>query len=684
MAAQHTTLMQKMLRALSLRARLTLAIAGLCALAVLAATLALDALALRQQEARLHADAERLHQVLHNDLIELTLAGSPDKAAEFVIKINRFDQLHGLWLYDAGGQPRFRHGGEGAATPTQPTPPPASSAWQGRYWHSFPLQLEGQHLGDALYLTHATPMPARIAANLAADSMLLPLVLLLAWALAKRAARRFVRPIDTLLAAMDNPDSEQGRVALNSQDDIREAQRLFAGFNRLQARILSARQALNDELADKAHQASHDKLTGLLNRQGFEDAATRLLATASPSAPAVFGYLDLDQFKLINDTVGHPAGDVYLRQLAGLLLAWQPPGASVARLGGDEFGLLLANVDQQQASQLAEALLAAIRESRFIWEGQPFQVGASIGLVTFAQPDTPLAWLYQAADTACYSAKAAGRDRCVWHHPDNAAVREHQQDVASLNRIRAALGAGPDRFELWAQTIEPLGAPSDGQLRYEVLLRMRNGAGQLVSPGEFLPAAERHGEILKIDCWVLWHYLQQACQHPEHLAQLAFVDINVTGASLIHPDFRATLERALTTFAFPWSKLTLEITETSAVRNFEQARELIAFCQQHGIRFALDDFGTGMASFDYLKRLPFDVIKIDGAFVRSLLDDAMDQAVVEFISRAAALKGQHTVAEFVENADIAAHLATLGVDFGQGYHLGRPKPLQDWLLPPGA
>lgn len=664
------------LSALPLRLRLTLVIALLCAGVVFTTTLILDLSALERQQAEIDEDIATLHAFLQNDLLELNLTGSPDRAAELAIKIERFPRLRELWLYDTDGKASFKYG----AGPQEPATLPPSSAWRGEYWHRFPLLFDGQELGATVYRQQYTSLPERLRQNLLADSWFIPLLLLLAWWLAKRAARHFVRPIDKLLQAMDDPASESGTLRLDAADEVPEAERLFLGYNRLGARIQSTREALQRELAAKAYQAVHDKLTGLPNRQGFEEAAARLGA-GNPDETHVFGYLDLDQFKLINDTVGHPAGDVYLRQLAGLLERWCPPGATVCRLGGDEFGLLLPATTTEQATRLAEALIESIRETRFIWQGQPFQVGASIGLVSFSS-ENPLAWIYQAADTACYTAKATGRDRYVWYEPDDASVREQQGDILALNRLRAALGHGPARFELWAQAIVPLApAQADDRLRYEVLLRMRDGAGKLVSPGEFLPAAERHGEIVRVDSWVLWHYLEQVCQVPEHLARLDFVDVNVTGLSLVHPDFRATLEKAIAHFPFPWPKLTLEITETSAVRNFDQARSLIEFCKRHGIRFALDDFGTGMASFDYLKRLPFDTIKIDGSFVRSVTDDAMDAAVVEFIVRAAELNGQHTVAEFIENAAIADRVRELGVRFGQGYHLGRPLVLTEWLAP---
>ncbi len=669
------------LRRLPLRTRLTFFISLLCTGVVLITTLALDLLETKHQQTEINADVNNFHNFLQNDLITLTLTGNPDQAAEFVIKLHRFPRLLGLWAYDTKGNALFQYSDRDHSVNPTPDHLPANSPWNGTYWHRLPLSVDGEQVGFAVYQTRYTTIPERLGQNLLTDSWLLPLILALAWWIANRLSSHFVRPFQTLLEAMNKPSSESGHghVTLDATGENEETQRLFLGYNRLEERIRSAQSALQQEIADKAFQANHDKLTGLLNRPGFEEEAERLLSDNS-AQQHVFGYLDLDQFKLINDTVGHPAGDVYLQQFASLLTNWKPDFATVARLGGDEFGFLLPNTARNSAEELAQQLLDAIREARFVWEKQPFEVGASIGLATFTSNSIHLASLYQSADSACYAAKALGRDRYIWYEPGDASMLEQQHDLVALRLIRSALNHGSARFQLWAQTIEPLlKEQKDGRLRYEILLRLSEENGKLVPPGAFLPVAERHNEIVRLDCWVLWNYLEQVCAAPAHLKQLAFVDVNVTGATLIHPDFRATLERAIGKFDFPWHKLILEITETSAVRNFEQARNLIDFCKQHGIRFALDDFGTGMASFDYLKRLPFDTIKIDGAFIKSINTDPMDEAVVEFIIRAANLKGQHTVAEFVENAEIVDKLVTLGVHFGQGYHLGKPKPLTDWL-----
>ncbi len=665
----------------SLRKRLVLLIASIALAFMLTTTLLLDALSLPREQATVKQQSEMVHQFLTNDLAELLLTGNPDVAVSFVEKLTMLSELKGIWVYDLKDNAIFRSGE--LTTDFRELESSATSAFMhGEFWLSSDVVLSGQLLGKAVYFYQREPLTQRLFNNLIADLWLIPIMLLMAIPLAQRVARNFLQPFDSLVIAMNRPEAETGILQLDIGDESDEVKQLYRGFNKLEQRIAESMQALQSELSEKAYLASHDGLTGLLNRSGFDDCVQQQLLALQQKATnpikPVYAYLDLDQFKLINDTVGHNAGDVYLRQLARWLEDWLPEGAFVGRLGGDEFGIWL--LDHRWAQTQLQSLIDLIRERRFMWEGQPFQVGASVGLVEVTRPDMPLMWLYQAADTACYTAKSLGRDRLHWFKEDDQDVQGHQRDVIALNQVRSALGKGPERFELWAQTLAAIHPDvDDGLLHYEVLIRLRDAHNQIVNPGGFLPAAERYGELLRLDTWVLWNYLEQACSSPKHIERLGFVDINITGSALVHPDFRATIEKALNTFDFPWHKLTLEVTETTAVRNFEQARSLIEFCKSQGIRFALDDFGSGMASFDYLKRLPFDIIKIDGSFIVSIVEEPMDETMVNFMVKLANLRGQLTVAEFVENEAVVEKLRANGVHYAQGYHFGRPKPLSEWL-----
>jgi len=668
-------------RSWSIRVRLTLLFALVAVAVSLLTTVGYAWLEVRGRHVAVAAqEARQINALLGRDLVDLLLTGNPDVSANLAQQLGQIAGLHGVVLLDTAAAPVFRFGAlpEGE-WPALDVPRVGAAELQLR----LPVVYAGLEAGQALYRMQLANPWQLFREQLLRGLPLLPVFLLLGWVLATRFARGFSRPFGQLLGAMAHPDSEQGRVALPVAEESGEVRQLFEGFNRMGERIRATREALEQELSTRAWQARHDRLTELLNRYGFEEAAEALLASP-PERRHVLCYLDLDQFKLINDTVGHPAGDVYLQQLAHQLGVWVPGEATLARLGGDEFGLLLPDTDDAAAEAQAQAIIDGINAARFLWEGKPFQVGASIGLVRFCGGSSTVLQLYQAADTACYAAKAGGRNRFVWYRADDEAVRAQQSDLSALARVRRAQKQGPERFELWAQTLQSLKAQPVPELHYEVLLRLRDEAGALVPPGLFLPAAERHGEMLGIDGWVLWRFLEQTCAVPEHLERLGFADVNVSGGSLVHPDFHALVERAIQHFPFPWHKLTLEVTETSAVQNMAGAARFIERCKRHGIRFALDDFGTGMASFEYLKALPFDVVKIDGAFIKALLQDPFDAATVEFIVRLAQLRGQTTVAEFVETADLAARLAELGVDFGQGYHHGRPRPLSEWLAESSA
>lgn len=665
----------------SLRKRLVLLFVIIAFGFMLITTLLLEGLSLPREQAKIKQQNQMVHQFLVNDLAEILLTGNPDVAARFVDKLTQLTELQGIWLYDLQGKALFHRAQDILHTEPAFDHSTFNAYVKGEFWVSTDVVLSDQQLGRVVYFYQGRPLTQRLMNSLLADLWLIPLLILVAIPLANRVARHFLQPFELLATHMSSASAETGELSLQIGDESEEVKLLYQGFNRLESRIAESMNALHTELSEKAYLASHDSLTGLLNRAGFNERVqaqlTELKQKPSSIYP-VYAYLDLDQFKLINDTVGHNAGDVYLRQLAHWIEEWLPEGAFVGRLGGDEFGIWL--LDSRWANTQIQSLIDLIRERRFMWESKPFQVGASVGLIEVNRLDMPLMWLYQAADTACYSAKSLGRDRLHWYKEDDQDVQGHQRDIIALNQVRAALGKGPERFEIWAQTLAPIHPDvDDGLLHYEVLIRLRDADNQIVNPGVFLPAAERYGELLRLDTWVLWNYLEQACASPEHLERLGFVDINVTGAALVHPDFRATIEKALDTFDFPWHKLTLEVTETTAVRNFEQARALIEFCKSQGIRFALDDFGSGMASFDYLKRLPFDVIKIDGSFIVSIVDNPMDETMVNFMVQLANLRGQLTVAEFVENEAVVEKLKANGVHYAQGYHFGRPKPFIEWL-----
>lgn len=429
-----------------------------------------------------------------------------------------------------------------------------------------------------------------------------------------------------------------------------------------------------------AWQASHDPLTGLVNRHEFE----RRLATLADSARTMqehhtLLYVDLDQFKLVNDTCGHIAGDELLRQLATMLVTKIRSVDTLARLGGDEFGVLLPACNTIQGEAIAEKLRQEISEFRFVWESKTFTVGASVGLVEINAESCGLAALLSAADTACYMAKERGRNRICVHAPHDADVRRRHGEIEWVSKLTRAFEE--NRFHLYYQEIHSL--PLHGHCDHrEVLLRLVDEQGQIVPPMAFIPAAERYSLMPTIDRWVVRGVFAWMRAHKDSLPPSTSISINLSGQSLGDDAFAEfVLDQFRLTDVRP-TQVCFEVTETAAIANLTRAVQLMTVLREAGCRFSLDDFGAGMSSFAYLKNLPVDSIKIDGAFVRDMLTDPMDFAMVEAITRIGHVMGLTTIAEYVENDEIVRRLTELGVDFAQGFGVHRPTPL--WVERPVA
>lgn len=426
------------------------------------------------------------------------------------------------------------------------------------------------------------------------------------------------------------------------------------------------------QLAEQlSYQASHDELTGLPNRRVFEQQLHQLLQSQLEATEHTLLFLDLDQFKIVNDTCGHVAGDQLLKQVASLIRQQLRSNDICARLGGDEFGVLLDSCPQGIALRIADKLRATVGEFRFAWDNKLFHIGLSIGLVSFSPGSSDQTGLLSAADTACYMAKEKGRNRVQIHHRDDAELASRQGEMQWLARINAALKE--DRFQLYIQVIAPNRQSKEG-LHFEVLVRMVDETGQLIPPGAFIPAAERYNLMAAIDRWIIRHTFEFIDQHRMQLPHIAACSINLSGASMGDADLLAFIQQQLTQQHIEPSSICFEITETAAIANLAQAMQLIHELKQMGCKFALDDFGSGMSSFGYLKHLPVDYLKIDGSFVKHMLDDPIDAAMVTAINDIGHVMGLHTIAEFVENDAIREALTQLGVDYSQGYGIGRPIP----------
>jgi diguanylate cyclase (GGDEF)-like protein/PAS domain S-box-containing protein len=422
-----------------------------------------------------------------------------------------------------------------------------------------------------------------------------------------------------------------------------------------------------------SYQASHDILTGLVNRREFEIRVERALRSAKArEAQYALCYLDLDQFKIINDSCGHAAGDALLGQVGALLKAKVRWRDTLSRLGGDEFGILLEACGLDDALRMAETLREAVRNFRFTWEDRVFRLGASVGVVPITADNEDVASVLSAADSACQAAKESGRNRVHSFAENDIELMRRRREMQWAARINAALEEG--RFELFRMPIQPLQREETGT-HYELLLRMRDENGRLVTPDNFIAAAERYALTPAIDRWVIENTLRWLVSDSDERERLSLCAINLSGQSLGDDKFLPFVIEQFQRSGIDASKICFEITETAAVANFSQANRFIQALKELGCKFSLDDFGTGLSSFGYLKHFPVDYLKIDGSFVREIVRDPIDREMVRSINEIGHLTGKLTIAEFAASDEIIEVLRGLGVDYAQGYGVGQAVPI---------
>ncbi len=423
------------------------------------------------------------------------------------------------------------------------------------------------------------------------------------------------------------------------------------------------------------YKASHDHLTHLPNREAFRRELLEAVSTVRNTERVhVLAYMDLDRFKVINDSAGHQAGDALLKNVARFLRGHLRESDCVARLGGDEFGVLLRDCDKTQGLARCEQLVRKIIALRFPWSGRIFDVGASVGVTEISHSNSQVADLMSQADVACYSAKHAGRGVVMLYEADRSAAAEQHREIHMASRIRAALDEGS--FQLYAQPIAGAGDTSRIH-HYEVLVRMLDTDGTLILPGAFIPAAERYGLMQQIDSWIVRELFQTqgAAVAASGLKLALNLSADALGDSLFQQQFFHLLEES----AIPPQHLGMEITETAMINQMESASQFVADLREMGCTVALDDFGNGLSSFNYLKSFAIDYIKIDGSFVRQVDSNFVDLMIVESINQVAHRLKAQTIAEFVEDQATVEKLQAIGVDLVQGYHIGRPRPLEQLL-----
>ncbi|GEM_PF-948122 len=444
---------------------------------------------------------------------------------------------------------------------------------------------------------------------------------------------------------------------------------------------ISESKKVSDELE---YRADHDLLTGLKSRHSFESRLSSVLAKPHQLdqtclAEGSVCFIDLDQFKVINDTSGHVAGDELLKKVALLLLSKVRKDDLVARFGGDEFIILMENCPAEKSIGIAEEIRASLERIGFNWEGVNYSTTCSIGIAHYGYEDECLTEIMKRVDAACYVAKDNGRNMVYAALDADDDIANRQSEMHWLSDI--ALGLTEDRFKLYVQRILPVNCCGEGGREYEVLIRYQDNNGAIIPPGAFLPAAERYQKAEKIDLWVITTLFQWFSEHRAELSHIGSFAINLSGQSLGSNEILETITNGLKTFKIPPSLIKFEVTETAAISNLDQAIKFIKAIKSYGCKFSLDDFGSGLSSFAYLKSLPVDTLKIDGMFVKNILDDKVDFAMVKMINEIGHVMGMKTIAEFVENDEILATIGTLGVNYAQGYGVEKPIPINEIRRP---
>ena len=617
------------------------------------------------------SQVEAISKSLNNDFLNVILNPTTDSFANISYRLSAFENVIGVILVNDTNETVYKYGSiENIQTQNTKILKEKNIFGDNTLLIKNDLKMDGYLYGYTLVDINLSEHRSREKEIIVSTLTIFPIALILSFILSLFLGESYTKPFRELLNAMKRSKPTQGDAVLVTTDAQNEIKELYNGYNQLMQQVV-------DSSKELTKQATHDQLTGIKNRFFFEKELKQALKDETKNTYNLF-LINLDQFKLINDAAGHQAGDEVLQMIAKSYGDVTPKNSLFARMDGDSFMLLIPNSSKEDGISFLEKSIETLSDFRFTSNGESYSISASIGFVHFKPFEYTHTELLKAATHALLIAKEKGRNKSHIFNPDDNIVQRFSLELETAAFVKEALSDGPSRFELFAQDIVPLQYETD-EYSYEILIRMWDKENNFIPPDNFLPTAQRYQLMHEIDIWVLWTYLETVTKNPGHIEKLHSAHINLAGSSLTNPDFQAKVKEAVVHFNFPWSKLELEVTETSAVGNFSQANEFIEWLKNVGIGLALDDFGTGMASFEYLKSMPFDVVKIDGSFVKDMHNDPSDRAVIKYIHEIAELNNQETVAEYVETQEDVDALREIGITYGQGYFLGKPKPLNDWL-----
>jgi len=497
-----------------------------------------------------------------------------------------------------------------------------------------------------------------------------PFAILMSFFISLYISRLFTDPIQKLTQAIYLSDPINNKIKILNTKSKNEIKTLFDGFNKFMMQI-------SDTSNKLLNQARYDQLTGLYSRFYIEQEIKDTIKNTSNTSNTLV-LIGIEKLEFLQNAAGNEVLDEFSKIVANNLRSIFPKDSIIAKIQNNTFYILLKNKTADEAIRLINIHIDLIKNTYIAWGKEYLSVKSKIALVNYKPLEYTFKELIKAANDTLHSAKLSSLDSIYVCHIKNDISEKIKIELEVANNIHDALKNGLSSFELYAQKIASL-QDRDNYYSYEILLRMRDKKNKLIFPDKFLPVAEKHQLMVQIDIFVLNKYLQSAQENPKHIKSLDSVHINITGSSISNFEFQNALRNMVKQFDFPWNKLELELTETSSIGNFHEAQKFIKWLKEQGIGLTLDDFGTGMSSFEYLKNLPFDIVKIDGSFIKDMHKNPADKAIIKYIQEITMLNGQKTVAEYIETQQDIDELTKIGITYGQGYFLGKPKPLLEWL-----